>query len=75
MDEKQFRAIMDAVLSVGMRVEELRLDLRRVEQVMDARWQILYDAIQDESVKAEIDSLPTAIDMPDDMRKFFPDAD
>lgn len=73
MDDKQFRTLMDAVYKLGMRVEELHLRLNKIQELQDVRWQILYSAISDEDEQMPLEGMPEPIDIPPDLRKFFPD--
>ena len=67
---------MGAVRDLAIRVEELHLRMKRMEETQTHRHALLYEWCAPVDYKAMLDRPPPEeIDVPDDLKRFFPDVD
>lgn len=63
MDDKQFRELRTLILDQSIKIAELSLEVRKLKQAVETT----------EVVCLSPEEMGEATDIPDDMRKFFPD--
>jgi hypothetical protein len=71
MTDEQYRELRQLLLNLAVRVEELELHLKQQDQIATHRQNLIYEWCAPLDLKNSM--LTTEIDIPDDLRKFFPD--
>lgn len=75
MTDEQYESLRQLLLNLAVRVEELELHLKRQDEIATHRQNLLYEWCAPLEYKNAVESMEiaTSIDVPDDLRKFFPD--
>lgn len=73
MDDAQFRKLTGMIRDLSIQVSELKLQIKRMEDIQTHRHALLYDWCAPANYKAMIDEPPRPIDVPADLKRFFPD--
>ena len=71
MTDEQFRELRQLLLDLTVRVSELELHLKRQDDIATHRQNLIYEWCAPPRYKAVVDM--AQIDIPDDLKKFFPD--
>lgn len=73
MTDDQYRDLKLLILEQNMKIEELRLMLRRQEEMADQRFAMLFEWLAPQGYQDAINKLDsiTEIEIPDDLKKFF----
>lgn len=77
MTDDQYESLRRHILNLSVEVQEMKLELKRQNEMADHRFSLLYEwcAPADYKAALEAEALPTQIDIPPDLKKFFPDQD
>lgn len=73
MDDTQFRKMEQLIRGLAIQVAELKLQLKRMEDLQAHRHALLYDWCAPASYKAMLDNPSVPVGVPADLKKFFPD--
>ncbi|MBN9074307.1 MAG: hypothetical protein J0H34_22445 [Rhizobiales bacterium] len=71
MTDEQFRELRQLLLDLQVRVSELEMHLKRQDEIASHRQSLIFEWCA--PLKYKNAMLTTEIDIPDDLRKFFPD--
>lgn len=70
MTDEQYQELRQLLLNLAVRVEELELHLKRQDEIASHRQNLLFEWCAPLKLKNAM--LTTEIEIPDDLRKFFP---
>lgn len=73
MDDAQYRELKRLIIEQTMKIEELRLALKKKSETDDHRFSLLYEWCAPAELKEEIErsALPEHLDIPEDIRKLL----
>jgi hypothetical protein len=70
MTTEQYEHLRQLILDMKVQLSSLERRLQKAEEIATVRHQLIYQWCAPASYKAQVDAV--AINIPDDLRKFFP---